>query len=188
MDHLIQGLLDVSLIEAGQLKIERERVRTADLVRQVVELQSPLAVSSGIELRVDMARSVDDLWASRGRLHEVFENLIGNAFKFTEAGGRITVGARSRDQDVLFWVADTGCGIAPENLSRIFDRFWQVVPREGRLGAGLGLAITKGIVEAHGGRIWAESTPGKGSTFFFTIPKASSDADHPNEVVHSLKA
>src|SRR5215471_6203967 len=188
MDHLIQGLLDVSLIEAGQLKIERERVRTADLVRQAVELQTPLAVSSGIELRVDMARSVDGLWASPRRLHEVFENLIGNALKFTEAGGRITVGARSRDQDVLFWVEDTGCGIAPENLTRVFDRFWQVVPREGRLGAGLGLTITKGIVEAHGGRIWAESTLGTGSTFFFTIPKVSSDADHPNEVVHSLKA
>jgi PAS domain S-box-containing protein len=188
MDHLIQGLLDVSLIEAGQLKIQGERVRTTELVRQAVELQSPLAVSTGIELRVDMAHSEDDLWASRERLHEVFENLISNAFKFTDAGGHITVGASPRDEDVLFWVADTGCGIAPENLSRVFDRFWQVVPREGRLGAGLGLTITKGIVEAHGGRIWAESTPGRGSTFFFTIPKASSNADHPNEVVHSLKA
>ena len=187
MDHLIQGLLDVSLIEAGQLKIERERVRTADLIHQAVELHTPLAESSGIELRVDLAPGEDDLWASRERLHEVFENLIGNAIKFTEAGGRITVGARISAQDVVFWVEDTGCGIAPENLLRVFDRFWQVVPREGRLGAGLGLAITKGIVEAHGGRIWAESTPRRGSTFFFTIPKASSDADHPNEAVHTLK-
>ena len=128
MDHLIQGLLDVSLIEAGQLKIEREQVRTADLVLQAVELQAPLASSSGLELRVDLAREVDDLWASRERLHEVFENLIGNAIKFTEAGGRITVGAAPRGQDVLFWVADTGCGVTPANLPRIFDRFWQTVP------------------------------------------------------------
>jgi PAS domain S-box-containing protein len=188
MDHLIQGLLDVSLIEAGQLKIEPERVRTADLVLQAVESQTSLASSSGLELRIDLARDVDDLWASRERLHEVFENLIGNAIKFTEAGGRITVGAASRDQDVLFWVADTGRGIAPENLPKIFDRFWQAVPRTGRLGAGLGLAITKGIVEAHGGRIWVESTAGRGSTFFFTIPRTGPDTAHSREAVRELKA
>jgi PAS domain S-box-containing protein len=178
MNHLIQGLLDVSLIEAGQLQIECERLRTADLVLEAVEMQTPLASSSGLELRVDLARDRGDLWGNRGRLHEVFENLIGNAIKFTEAGGYITVGAASRDQEILFWVADTGCGIAPENLNHLFDRLWQVIPRAGRLGAGLGLAITRGIVEAHGGRIWVESTAGRGSTFFFTIPRAPSDADH----------
>jgi PAS domain S-box-containing protein len=189
MNHLIQGLLDVSLIENGQLKVERERIGAADLVRQVVESQTPLATSSGIELRAEMAHNQDNLWASRERLHDVFENLIGNAIKFTEAGGHITIGARSRDEEVVFSVADTGTGIARENLSRIFDRFWQVVPREGRLGAGLGLAITKGIVEAHGGRIWVESTVGQGSTFFFTIPKAPpSDADRAKHAVRRVKA
>ena len=190
MDHLIQGLLDVSLIEAGQLTIQGERVRTADFVHQMVELQAPLASASGLELRVDIASGDDDVsvWASRERLHEVFENVIGNAIKFTEAGGRITIGATSRDQDVLFSVADTGCGIAPENLAHIFDRFWQAVPRAGRLGAGLGLAITKGIVEAHGGRIWVESTAGRGSTFFFTIPTAPSDDDGATQAVRRLRA
>jgi signal transduction histidine kinase len=88
----------------------------------------------------------------------------------------------------LFSVADSGCGIPPQNLTHVFDPFWQAVPRAGRRGTGLGLAITKGIVEAHGGRIWVESTVGRGSTFFFTIPKAASDADQPKQPVHELKA
>jgi signal transduction histidine kinase len=102
----------------------------------------------------------------------VFENLIGNAIKFTEAGGCITVGATSIGHEVVVSVADTGGGIPPENLPRVFDRFWQATKAE-RQGAGLGLPITKGIVEVHGGRIWVESTLGRGTTFSFTIPTAS---------------
>jgi signal transduction histidine kinase len=90
----------------------------------------------------------------------VFENLIGSAIKFTKGGGWITVGAASIDQEVLFWVADTGRGIAPESLPRVFDRFWQAIPGAGHLG----LAIAKGIVETHRGRTWVESTAGRGST------------------------
>jgi signal transduction histidine kinase len=101
----------------------------------------------------------------------VFENLIGNAIKFTNAGGRITVGAGSREHEVVFWVADTGCGIATESLPRVFDRFWQA-DRAGHHGAGLGLPIAKGIVDAHRGRIWVESTLGLGSVFFVAIPLA----------------
>ena len=118
----------------------------------------------------------------------MFENLIGNAIKFTEAGGQITVNATRRNEDLLFSIADTGCGIPPESLPHVFEPFWQDVSRAGRLGAGLGLAITKGIVEAHGGRIWVESTVGRGSTFFFTIPKAPSDADYLEHAGHELHA
>jgi signal transduction histidine kinase len=92
------------------------------------------------------------------------------------------VGADARDQEVVFRVADTGRGIAAENLPLVFDRFWQ--NRAGRGGAGLGLAIAKGIVEAHGGRIWVESTPGRGSTFFFSIPTAHLTDDRPSYVLH----
>jgi signal transduction histidine kinase len=102
----------------------------------------------------------------------VFENLIGNAVKFTKAGGSITAGAVSNDHEVLFWVMDTGGGIASEDLPHVFDRFWQAT-RAGQQGAGLGLPIAKGIVEAHGGRIWVESTQGRGTTFAFTIPKVT---------------
>ncbi|MGZ3441200.1 MAG: sensor histidine kinase, partial [Polyangia bacterium] len=119
----------------------------------------------------------------RDRLLQVFENLIGNAMKFTKTGGSITVGADSREHEVVFRVADTGLGIAAENLPHVFDRFWQAT-RADRLGAGLGLPITKGIVEAHGGRIWVESTLGRGTTFFFSIPHAHPAEDRPAEVIH----
>jgi signal transduction histidine kinase len=104
-------------------------------------------------------------------LLQILENLVGNAIKFTGAGGVIRIGAARRDADVLFWVSDTGAGIADANLPHVFDRFWQV-SKGGRRGAGLGLPIAKGLVEAHGGRIWVESTLGRGTTFSFTLPAA----------------
>ncbi len=115
----------------------------------------------------------------RKRLLQVFENLMGNALKFTPKGGCITVSAAAKDRVVQFTVADTGPGIAPESVPHVFDRFWQAATRERRLGAGLGLPITKGIVEAHGGRIWLESTVGRGTTFFFTIPAAPLEGGVP---------
>jgi len=105
---------------------------------------------------------------------QVFENLIGNAIKFTAAEGSIRVGAGPRDGEVLFWVRDTGCGVSAEDLPRIFDRFWQARKAESHRGAGLGLPIAKGLVEAHGGQIWLESAVGQGTTVFFTIPTAKS--------------
>jgi signal transduction histidine kinase len=176
MNRLIQDLLDVALMEAGQLTIERSRLSASWLITEAVDMQRPLVSSSSLELRVDVDPDVPEVWGDRDRLLQVFENLIGNAIKFTKAGGRITVGATSRDREVVFWVADTGSGIASENLPRVFDRFWQAT-RAGRHGAGLGLPITKGIVGAHGGRIWVESTEGSGSTFFFTIPTVPAAQD-----------
>jgi signal transduction histidine kinase len=176
MNRLIQDLLDVRLMESGQLIVERARVSARELINGAVDMHRPIASSSSLELSVDLDRDVPEVWGDRDRLLQAFDNLIGNAIKFTSAGGEITVGAASLDHEVLFWVADTGNGIAPENLPRVFDRFWQAT-RTGRHGAGLGLPITKGIVEAHGGRIWVESTQGKGSTFWFTIPKPSPERD-----------
>ena len=172
MNRLIQDLLDVALMESGQLTIERARLSARELIVAAVDMQRPLASSSSLELRVDVDRDVPDVWGDRDRLLQVFENLIGNAIKFTKAGGRITVGAASRDHEVVFWVADTGGGIAAENLPHVFDRFWQAT-RAGRQGAGLGLPITKGIVEAHGGRIWVESTLGPGHHLLFHDSSAS---------------
>ena len=171
MNRLIQDLLDVALMEAGQLTIDRARLTAGGLIAEAVEMQRALASSSSLELRVEVDPDVAEVWGDRDRLLQVFENLIGNAIKFTPAGGRVTAGATSRDDEVVFRVADTGRGIPSENLPRVFDRFWQAT--RGRNGAGLGLPITKGIVEAHGGRIWVESTAGSGSTFFFSIPRAS---------------
>jgi signal transduction histidine kinase len=176
MDRLIQDLLDVAVAESGQLTVERAQLAARDLVVGAVDMQRPLASSASLELRVDLDHELPDIWGDRDRLLQVFENLIGNAIKFTNAGGSITVGAAPRDHEVVFRVADTGSGIAPENLPRVFDRFWQA-SRTGRIGAGLGLQIAKGIVEAHGGRIWVESAAGSGSTFFFTIPTAFAARD-----------
>src|SRR5262245_40106470 len=179
MNRLIQDLLDVAVMESGQLTIERARLSARDLIAASVDTQRPLAASSSLELRVELDRDLPDIWGDRDRLLQVFENLIGNAIKFTKPGGCITVGATSRDHDVIFRVADTGSGIAPENLHRVFDRFWQATSTN-RQGAGLGLPITKGIIEAHGGRIWVESTPHRGTTFSFTIPKATPEQGRPS--------
>jgi len=172
MNHLIQDLLDVALMEAAQLTVERARLSAGGLIAEAVDMQRPLASSSSLELRVEVEPDLPNVWGDRHRLLQVFENIIGNAIKFTKAGGRITAGAASRENDVVFWVADTGRGISPQNLPRVFDRFWQAT-KAGRQGVGLGLPITKGIIEAHGGRIWVESIAGSGSTFFFTIPRVS---------------
>jgi signal transduction histidine kinase len=172
MNRLIQDLLDVSRMEAGRMFVERAPVATKNVVTNACEANRSLANATSLELRIDLPHHLPDVLADRDRLLQVLENLIGNALKFTEPGGRVTVGARPRDDDVLFWVADTGVGLAAEDLPHLFEWRWQADNAKGR-GAGLGLPIAKGIIEAHGGDIWVESAVGRGSTFFFTIPAAS---------------
>jgi PAS domain S-box-containing protein len=184
MNHLIQDLLDVSLVEAGHLTIERKRLSAGELAAEAVDMQASLASSAGVEVKLEVRHGLHEVWADRERIHQALENLIGNAIKFTKAGGHITVGVAPQDPAIVFWVADTGRGIAPESLPHVFDRFWQATTRAGRLGAGLGLPITKGIVEAHGGHIWVESTLGRGSTFYFSIPAAYSATESPSDVIH----
>jgi signal transduction histidine kinase len=170
MNQLIEDLLDVALVEAGQLKLKLSRLSPARLAREAVESQTTIAAARQIEIRLGVEPGLRELWGDHKRLLQVFENLIGNAIKFSEPGSRIFVRAMPQGDDIIFSVADTGPGIDPESLRHIFDRFWQAATRAQHLGAGLGLPVTKGIVEAHGGRIWVESEPGHGSTFYFTIP------------------
>ena len=126
MNRLIQDLLDVTRMEAGRLSIEAgARAPRARLVSEVVEAQRALAASASLELELELDADLPEVWADRDRLLQVFENLIGNAVKFTEPGGRITVGAAPRDAEVLFWVTDTGPGIEADDLPHVFDRFWQ---------------------------------------------------------------
>jgi signal transduction histidine kinase len=115
------------------------------------------------------------VWADRDRVFQVILNLLGNAIKFTPEGGTIVLSAERRDADVLFTVTDTGPGISAEDLAHIFDRYWRK-PASRIGGSGLGLSIAKGIVEAHGGRIWAESVPGAGSRFYFVLPSNAATA------------
>ena len=171
INRLIQDLLDVTHMEAGRLSIEPAPVLAGQIMLESMEAQESLAASGSLELQLDVASALPEIWADRDRLLQVFENLIGNATKFTGTGGRITIGARPSGEDVLFWVADTGVGISVDDLPHVFDRFWRVRKAE-RRGAGLGLAIVKGLVEAHAGHVWVESALGRGSTFYFTVPVA----------------
>jgi PAS domain S-box-containing protein len=184
MNRLIQDLLDVALLEAGRLKIDRAPLQPREVVAEAAEMQQALASTSSIELRTEVAPDAPQIFGDRDRLLQVFENLIGNALKFTESGGQVTVGAAATGSGTLFWVTDTGRGMTREEQGQAFDRFWQASARSGRLGAGLGLPITKGIVEAHGGRIWVESTPGQGSTFFFSLPAAAPLEARPGTALH----
>lgn len=182
MNRLIQDLLDVTRLEAGHLAVEQTRLPVAQVFSELLESQRSLCASAGIDLRVEASANLPDLWADRDRLLQIFENFIGNALEFTGRGGSITVGAIAQDTEVCFWVRDTGTGIRADELDHVFDRFWRARQGRGR-GGGLGLAIVKGLVEAHAGRVWAESTPGRGSTFFFTMPSApplrGPSAPHP---------
>jgi PAS domain S-box-containing protein len=176
MNRLIEDLLDGTRIEAGQLVIEPGRVSALDVVRDALELHCAVASSRELELRLSLPEDLPDVWADRGRLLQVFDNLLGNAVKFTPPGGRITIGAEPQESTVLFWVADTGVGIPYEHQPYLFDRFWQARPA-GRSGAGLGLPIVKGIVEAHGGEVTVKSVPAQGSSFSFTIPISGTTPD-----------
>lgn len=168
MTRLIEDLLDVSRIEAGHLSLTREDVEAAQLLADAAEAQRPLAVEAGLELDVEAAADLPAIRVDRHRLLQVFENLVGNALKVTPRGGRLGLSARREGDAVAFAVSDSGCGVAADELPHVFERFWQ--GRAAHRGAGLGLPIARGIVEAHGGHISLESEPGRGSTVCFTIP------------------
>ncbi|GAC1599872.1 MAG: ATP-binding protein [Myxococcales bacterium] len=173
MMRLIEDLLDVARVESGEVALATEDVDCSELVAEARAIILPLAGDKSIDLLIVEPLSPVRARCDRERILQVLSNLVGNAIKFTAPGGSVTLGARQDAGEALFQVVDTGPGISGENLSRVFDRFWQA--KETRLlGTGLGLAIAKGIVSAHGGRIWVESVPGKGATFLFTLPLSTS--------------
>jgi signal transduction histidine kinase len=150
--------------------MRRERVSLAPVVAQCLELHAPLAAQRGVRLDVSIGADVPELNVDVARIGQVLGNLVGNALRFTEAGGTIRIGAERAGPRVRVSVADTGKGIGPDDLRRLFDRLWQARRSDLKRGTGLGLAIAKGIVEAHGGTIRAESVEGSGSTFSFELP------------------
>jgi PAS domain S-box-containing protein len=168
MKRLIADLLDMASLDGGGMAIQAEPHAVVALLRDAVEMLLPVAADKSLRLHIADVTMGLVVSADKERVVQVLSNLIGNAIKFTREGGSIVVAARSDDGRVCFSVADTGQGISHEQMPHLFDRYWQA-KRDGRLGIGLGLSIAKGIVEAHGGRIWAESTLGKGTTFFFTL-------------------
>jgi signal transduction histidine kinase/DNA-binding response OmpR family regulator len=169
MNRLVLDLLDLERIEAGRLALDPRPELPFALVHDSVEQLKPLATARSLNLEADAARELPVVLADPVRVQQVISNLVGNAIKFTPEGGTVTVRAE-RDGDVVcISVIDTGPGIPAQQLPHIFGRFWQADAAD-RRGLGLGLAIAKGLVEAHGGRIWVESREHMGSTFFFTLP------------------
>jgi signal transduction histidine kinase len=168
MNRLIQDLLDVAKLEAGRLAVDPRPIEIAPLVTEAAEMLRPIAAEKSIRLDVVAADGLPRITADSGRVLQVLSNLVGNAVKFTPPDGRVTIRAEPFAGSVRFCVADTGAGIPPEQLPHIFGRFWQA-DRSDRRGIGLGLAIAKGIVEAHGGRISVESRVGEGTSFYFTL-------------------
>jgi signal transduction histidine kinase len=169
MDALIKTMLDVATIESGHFTVKPERCNAASLVDTTVEMFGGLADQKQIKLDPELVAPNTVVRADRDRVLQVLQNLVGNAIKFTPPGGRVSIAVEPERDGVRFRIADDGPGIPTENLASVFDRFWK---REagGTKGTGLGLFIAKGIVEAHGGRIWAESIPGDGAVFSFTLP------------------
>jgi signal transduction histidine kinase len=184
-NRLVQDLLDVAKMEAGRLAVKTKPVEISAILNEAKEMLQPLAAEQSIRLELYVADSLPMVNADAGRLLQVLSNLVGNAIKFTPAGGCITIAAQPAAGQVRISVADTGAGIPAEQLPHIFGRFWQA-DRSDRRGIGLGLAIAKGIVEAHGGRIWVESTVEKGTTFYFTLGESSKGtAGTRGTLVHS---
>jgi signal transduction histidine kinase len=174
LGRLVDQLLDLSRLESGDVPLHREPVALGPLVSEVVSEIEVASAGHDVALERAVPEGLPDVYADRERIHQVLFNLLDNAVRFTPAGGRVTVSAERSDGSVDVHVTDTGPGIPPEHLPRLFERFYRADParsqKEG--GTGIGLAIARSVVEAHGGRIWAESVVGVGSTFRFTLPAA----------------
>jgi NtrC-family two-component system sensor histidine kinase KinB len=175
LDRLMRQLLDLSKIESGAAAPVREPVRPSVLVREATESLRLQLESKGLRLEVDAPPDLLPVFADRDQVERVIVNLVTNAGRATSAGGSISVAALHRGSDVVFSVTDTGAGIPRDYLARVFEPFIQV-PNAAAGGSGLGLTISKRIVEAHGGQLAAQSEPGKGSTFSFSIPIADGRA------------
>lgn len=175
MSHLIDDLLDVSTIESGGLSIRPALHDVRGLLREAVHLTGPLAVERGVSLEIETGEESLRVHLDYERVQQVLANLLGNAVKFSPAGGAIQVGASLVEGELQVRVSDEGPGVPTDVRETIFDLFWQG-RHDRKRGAGLGLAISRGIVAAHGGRIWVESRPEGGSAFVFTLPAITVEA------------
>jgi len=168
--RLINDILDTERLASGKTPMEKKQCSTAQLVKQAADVMKPMAEKAGVYLSVESQDAA--LWADPDRIVQALTNLISNAIKFSPKGGKIWLTAEHKEDRMLFRVQDEGRGIPPDKLGMLFERFQQVDSSDAREkgGSGLGLSISRSIIEQHNGKIWVESTVGKGSTFFFTIP------------------
>ncbi|MDR3636308.1 MAG: ATP-binding protein [Isosphaeraceae bacterium] len=174
---MINDLLDLTRIEQGRVALELRPVAPADLVADALARFEPQAESEGVTLSASVGFALPPVLADVERVGHVFDNLVGNALAHTERGGTVRLTAAADDGQMRFTVEDTGEGIAAEHLPRLFEKFYRVPHSRHSRGVGLGLAITREIVAAHGGQIEVASQPGRGTTFTFTLPTAPSNGD-----------
>jgi PAS domain S-box-containing protein len=172
---IIENLVDMGRIESGGALIELRRARAEALIADAIAESAAAYRDKGVELESDVPADIPDVMADPQRLNHVFSNLLSNALKHTPSGGRVRVSAAVDGSNVRFEVSDNGEGIPSEHLPRIFERFYRVPGRSVAGGAGLGLAIAKDIIEAHGGQVSAQSKLGEGSQFSFTLAPAGSE-------------
>lgn len=170
---MVQELLELTRIESGKVPLQLQSISPVQLIQGAVDRLALQAERSGLEINIDVPEVIPRVLADPSRMEQVIVNLLHNAIKFTPSGGRINLTASPHDGNVQFSVEDTGTGISQEDLPRIFERFYKTDKARASGGTGLGLSISRHIVEAHGGRIWAESEEGRGSQFHFTVPVAS---------------
>jgi signal transduction histidine kinase len=172
LGRLVDQLLDLSRLESGEVPLRIEELPLHPLVDDLISEIEVAMPGRGVDVHNDVPSDLPTLPADRERLHQVLFNLIDNAVRFTPAGGSVTVSARRRNGSVEVAVSDTGAGISPEHLPRLFERFYRADPARARGdgGTGIGLAIARSVVEAHGGQIHAKSEPGRGSVFTFDLP------------------
>ncbi len=171
LTQMVTELLELSRIESGRLSLDLQPVAACDLLDSASRRMQLQAERAGLNLRVECADHLPKVRIGSQRLEQVLVNLIHNAVKFTRAGGEVVLYAESDNGFVRFAVRDTGVGIPDDEVTRIFERFYRVDKSRTGSGTGLGLSIAKHIVEAHEGKIWAESVEGQGSAFYFTIPQ-----------------
>lgn len=173
LTRLVADLRLLSLAESGQLRLERVKINVVELITRAVEPFRLQTQSSEVQLNLELASNLPQIEVDVDRMTQVIRNLLGNALRHTPAGGRVTVACKSdKPQELSVTVSDTGEGIPPDDLPYVFDRFYRADKSRSRAsgGSGIGLAIVKQLVEAHGGRVWVESQPGLGAVFGFTLP------------------
>jgi two-component system, NtrC family, sensor histidine kinase KinB len=169
---VIENLLDISRIESGKMEMNLQSVSASQIIRSAVESFQGSARDRNVELSTSLPEDTPEVVADTMQIEHVIANLLTNALKYTPAGGKITISALTENEHVRFLVADTGSGIPAQYLPQVFDQFFRVPGQETKTGTGLGLTIVREIVQAHDGTVRAESTPGIGSTFSFTIPRS----------------
>jgi two-component system, OmpR family, phosphate regulon sensor histidine kinase PhoR len=170
MTQIVQELLELAKIESGKVPVEKKKYPIDEIISRPVERMRLQAERSGISIEINETGKLPLLNVDLMRIQQVFINLIHNAIKFTPPGGKITISAKRNENKMVFTIADTGAGIAPKDVERIFERFYKTDRSRSSGGTGLGLSISKHIIEAHGGEIWVDSIQGQGSTFSFLIP------------------